>query len=98
MIRMRNGEALTVSRMSDWPGREERLPEQYSQLQRAVTDRLAVRIDYQTPAQPVSRRTVRPLAFYALGSRFYMNAYCERAQAERTFRLDRIAAYELVEK
>lgn len=88
---------FTWYRMSDWRADPGQLPEEFCELNRAVKEGLRVRISYQTPAQQVSTRIIRPQAVHVLGSRYYINAFCERAQAERTFRLDRIEAYHVLE-
>ncbi|RMG14968.1 MAG: WYL domain-containing protein [Planctomycetota bacterium] len=58
----------------------------------AVRDRRRVEIDYYSPSsERVGKRTIRP---YGRGDRFgnqYLVAYCERAGALRSFRIDRIA-------
>jgi len=55
-----------------------------------------VRIEYASQSKPPSSRIVRPTTAYALGSRIYINAWCERNRGERTFRLDRIVRYEIL--
>lgn len=57
-----------------------------------------VRIVYQGSNGPPSSRVIRPTSLHSLGSRSYVTAYCEQANAERTFRLDRIESCELLDE
>lgn len=61
------------------------------QLQRALADQRAVQIDYWTASRDeVSRRTVDPIRVFRVDGVDYLEAWCRRAEAVRTFRLDRI--------
>ncbi len=61
-------------------------------LRAAIAHQRLVSIRYVAPCGPPSERTVRPLSLEHHGERWYLHAYCTQAQAERLFRLDRIAA------
>lgn len=68
-------------------------------LQRALEHGVVVSIDYQRPdgAAPQDRR-VRPYALVRADAHVYLVAYCERAEALRVFRLDRVTRAELTEE
>ncbi len=89
---------VTSHRLSDWRGEEVHLTPRFASLEQAVTRKLPVEIVYATRAQPPRTRVVRPQALFSLGSKVYMNAYCELARAERTFRLDRIVQFQLIDE
>lgn len=92
---------LAASRFSDWNATEVLLPPPYQELQKAVKDKLRVTIQYRHPDrradQPEDWRTIKVRQAYRLGSRYYLNAFCEKAGGERTFRLDRIENYTLLD-
>jgi proteasome accessory factor C len=60
-------------------------------LQTAFEQRLVVVMHYQRPdeSQPTSRR-VRPYALVRADANVYLVGHCERAEALRVFRLDRV--------
>ena len=60
-------------------------------LNRALRDRLIVRLEYYTPSrEELSERQVEPDLLYHSGDAWYLEAYCLRAGGQRTFRLDLI--------
>jgi proteasome accessory factor C len=60
-------------------------------LNRALRDRLVVRLEYYTPSrEALSERRVEPGLLYHSGDAWYLEAYCLRAGDQRTFRLDLI--------
>ncbi|UCD64951.1 MAG: WYL domain-containing protein [Candidatus Zixiibacteriota bacterium] len=85
-----------VHRISDWQGEPAVLPSGFEDLQNAVERGLRVEIDYQHPVKSPTTRVIQPHQVHQLGQVFYINAYCERARGERTFRLDRINNYRLL--
>jgi len=86
-------ESFDTLSVRDWRAGKPSLPPAFEPLDRAIRDRLRVRIEYGTPPLP---RVIQPQAVYALNSKLYINAHCEKADGERTFRLDRIAAFEVI--
>jgi len=72
------------------------LPDKFSGITTALENSLRVEITYAGNGQALSVRVVRPKAIYSLKSKLYINAYCELAGDERTFRLDRIESYRLL--
>jgi DNA polymerase III epsilon subunit family exonuclease len=89
-------ENLTVLAMGSSSQEETALPSEFAALQEAIDTEGRVRIEYTSTGQPAGSRIIRPATAYRLGSRIYINAWCERSRAERTFRLDRIKAHELL--
>ncbi|UCE25288.1 MAG: WYL domain-containing protein [Candidatus Zixiibacteriota bacterium] len=87
---------LTTYQMESWQGEPVTLPDDFSDLQRAMVESLRVEIDYNHPVRASATRIIRPQQVFRLGSIFYINAYCEMARGERTFRLDRILRYKIL--
>jgi len=83
-------------RIADWQQEKVTLPDKFSGITRALENNLRVEISYVGAEQALSVRVVRPKAIYSLKSKLYINAYCELAGDERTFRLDRIESYRLL--
>lgn len=81
--------------LSQWPGEERELPDQYSDITLAMKENLAVDIVYAANNRPPEYRTIRPRRVHYLRSTYYISAYCEKARSERTFRLDRILSFQL---
>ena len=82
--------------LKDGPASAATLPPEYSELQKAVDQNHAVEIHYRGPNQPVSCRIIHVKNVYQLGARYYLHAFCEQVQAERTFRLDRVEKYQIL--
>lgn len=62
-------------------------------LRHAINSQSVVTIRYYTAGRAVwSHRAIRPLALEHCEGTWYLRAYCYRQSAERTFRVDRIAA------
>ncbi len=83
-------------RIADWQLEKVTLPAKFSGITKALENSLRVEISYAGNGQALSVRVVRPKAIYSLKSKLYVNAYCELAGDERTFRLDRIESYRLL--
>jgi proteasome accessory factor C len=61
------------------------------QLRRAATEREKVRIDYYSFGRDgFSQRVVQPWRVFNSGGHWYLSGFCESAQAERLFRVDRV--------
>jgi len=88
--------SFKVSKMSDWQPSEITLPGEYADIEKAIEERLTLEIDYAAEGYPPSHRTIRPLQVHVLRDRFYINAWCEKTESERTFRLDRILSFRLL--
>lgn len=88
---------LSTYKMGDWRARNTTLPEEYSDLNHALDEKKRIRIVYATPSNEPTSRIIQPKNFYQLGQVYYIMAYCERVNDERTFRLDRIREYKVLE-
>lgn len=89
--------SFTTCTMAEWPGEARELPAEFGELNRALKQNLRVEITYQSRSQPVHTRVIQPRQVYVIRSTFYINAFCERSRAERTFRLDRIERFKVLE-
>lgn len=90
-------ERFTTYQMSAWQTEPTALPEKFADLKTAIDRGGRVEISYETPPHPPSLRVIQPKAVHSLGARVYVNAICERSNEERTFRLDRIQSFKLLE-
>lgn len=91
-------EAVTVYRMSHWKEEVGQLPDQYIRIGQAIEQNRKLEICYSSGGKPPQWRTIKPLLVHRQGWKLYLNAYCETAGAERTFRLDRIESHRLIEQ
>ena len=87
---------FSVYRMADFEAQTTELPDEFADLTVAIIEGKRVEIEYQHPARGLDTRIIRPQRAFRLGSVYYVGAHCERARAERTFRLDRIANYRVL--
>jgi DNA polymerase III epsilon subunit family exonuclease len=90
------GTLATVITMSDWQAEKAELPSVYADLSAAVEQGASVEIHYSRSTSGESVRVIRPLQVHRQGGAHYIVAFCERSQAERTFRLDRIRKYRIL--
>jgi len=91
------GHVLSTYKMGDWRARNATLPEEYADLNRALDQKKRISIIYVTASNQPTSRVIQPKNFYQLGQVYYIMAYCERVNDERTFRLDRIREYKVLE-
>lgn len=69
----------------------------FADVDRALAERRRLRIRYYSPGRDaLTDREIDPIRLFALGHT-YVEAWCRRSEARRTFRLDRIAEIELLE-
>jgi len=87
--------AFTFYTMAQWRGDERPLPEEYRDVARAVEEGRALEIVYVANGQPPQSRIIWPKRIHNLRTVFYVTSFCEKARAERTFRLDRIQSFRL---
>lgn len=86
---------FSVHTMSEWPGEEVDLPDTYAELKLAIDRKQRLEIVYASPTREPETRLIWPSRVHARRGTVYVTAYCEKALAERTFRLDRITAFRL---
>jgi DNA polymerase III epsilon subunit family exonuclease len=87
---------FTYHKFSDWGGEIAELPPRFAELQGAALEELRLSISYRNGSGQMSHRNVQPRRVYLLRGTYYLIAFCEHAQAERTFRCDRIEEYRVV--
>lgn len=67
-------------------------PEHLTELRRAIRDRRKARISYRRASAPQAEaRTICPYSLAMVSGMWYVVAHCEKAEALRVFRLDRIS-------
>jgi len=72
------------------------VPDNFQELAEVCGSTRLVAIEYLKPGRPAQLRTVRPITIHRLNSSLYLNAFCTGVNDERTFRLDRIQSYRLL--
>jgi DNA polymerase III epsilon subunit family exonuclease len=72
------------------------LPDEYADITLAISEGRQLEIVYASRGGQPRPRIIRPFQIHALRSIIYLNAFCETARAERTFRLDRIERFRLL--
>lgn len=71
--------------------------EVFADVDRAIAERRRLRIRYYSPGRDqLTDREVDPIRLFAVGHT-YLEAWCRRSEARRTFRLDRVASIELLD-
>ncbi|MFD5321325.1 helix-turn-helix transcriptional regulator [Streptomyces sp. NPDC127098] len=69
----------------------------FADVDRAITERRRLRIRYYSPGRDeLTDREIDPIRLFAVGHT-YVEAWCRRSEARRTFRLDRVARIELLD-
>jgi proteasome accessory factor C len=73
-------------------------PEIVEILEKAITRASALRIKYLSGVKDeISEREIQPLEIYQANNQTYLSAWCQRSAGDRTFRVDRIQAVEVIE-
>ncbi|PRH78404.1 WYL domain-containing protein [Streptomyces solincola] len=69
----------------------------FADVDRAISERRRLWLRYYSPARDeLTEREVDPIRLFAVGHT-YMEAWCRRTEARRTFRLDRVAEIRLLD-
>jgi proteasome accessory factor C len=67
-------------------------------IERAIAKSTLLRIDYASGTKDKnSVRDILPIEIYVANGSTYLNAWCQSSKGDRTFRLDRILNYEMIE-
>lgn len=74
---------------------QETPPPGYEDLWRAIAEQRPVEMRYEGGSSPGSLRRITPLGVMQMRGQVYLSALCHHSESEKTFRLDRIAAYRL---
>ncbi|MFH8368243.1 helix-turn-helix transcriptional regulator [Streptomyces sp. NPDC018031] len=70
----------------------------FADVDRAIAERRRVWIRYYSPARDeLTEREIDPIRLFAVGHT-YVEAWCRRTEARRTFRLDRVAEIKLLDE
>ncbi|HUV30344.1 MAG TPA: exonuclease domain-containing protein [Acidobacteriota bacterium] len=87
---------FTTYAMAQWQGETRELPSEYADIRVAIDEKRRLEISYQRDSQLAQTRVIRPSQVHWHKSNFYVSAYCELTESERTFRLDRIKEFKLI--
>jgi proteasome accessory factor C len=72
--------------------------EMVAAIERAIARSTLLRIDYASGTKDsTSVRDILPIEIYVANGSTYLNAWCQSSKGDRTFRLDRILNYEMIE-
>ena len=67
-------------------------------IERAIAKSTLLRINYASGTKDkTSVRDILPIEIYVANGSTYLNAWCQSSRGDRTFRLDRILNYEMIE-
>jgi proteasome accessory factor C len=70
----------------------------FAEVDRAISERRRLWLRYYSPARDeVTEREIDPIRLFSVGHT-YVEAWCRRSEARRTFRLDRVAEIRLLEE
>ncbi len=83
--------------MSDWHDDTIRLPREYAELDQAIRQHQRITIVYEAKPNVPQRRTIQTRRIHKRRDVYYIEGFCEKARADRTFRLDRITRYTVLE-
>lgn len=83
--------------MSQWQGKMEQLPDRFDAINVAIKEKRRLEIVYTSEGRPPQTRIIRPRQVHFLKTNFYITAFCELVEDERTFRLDRIKSFQLID-
>lgn len=89
--------AMTIYKINDCLPHAADLPRKYLTFAAAAENRSRLRISYKSQNSMSSSRIIQARTIYQLGPHYYLSAFCERVQEERTFRLDRIEESEVID-
>ena len=82
----------------DWPIATPAHAQHLARIEHALANSAALALTYYSPQHDgLTQRTIEPLRIEQSGPCTYLIAYCHLAQAQRTFRLDRIRALQELE-
>ena len=86
-----------VDQASSYTVKVPNLPPDLTVFQTAVDNKLRVEIEYHGSSGLTDLRVIRPYLIHQRDSILYVTAFCEKARADRTFRIDRILRFRLAE-
>jgi proteasome accessory factor C len=88
-----DGAALAAQIDVRFPRQQAHVDELRDRLEKAVSDKRQVRLDYYVPTRDEStERVVDPLRVVTADGHTYLDAWCHLAEDQRLFRLDRVSS------
>jgi len=95
------GPSIPVERLVTFPifdpVKEKPTPRGWERLEIAISNGHSIRMEYEGGSQGLAPRTITPRRVEQRGGIVYVVATCHLAQFEKSFRLDRIRCYEIIE-
>ncbi len=89
---------LQVSRMDSWQSATTDVPPEFEPILQAIQADTKMEMTYSSPNASQSKRTVKPIQVFRHNRNLYLMAYCFLVNDERTFRLDRIEQFRLIDE
>ena len=69
------------------------------EVQNSIKDKTVIQIEYLTGSRnELSTRKIEPEKIFALGGYWYVDAYCKKSSAKKTFRVDRIKDFKILDE
>lgn len=90
-------EHLTVYNIDSFLANGLTLPKRFEVLPEVIERGGRLEIEYTKPGQASHHRVVRPDGLQKISGVVYLTGFCELADANRTFRLDRIASFKVID-
>ncbi|MDF1544156.1 MAG: exonuclease domain-containing protein [bacterium] len=87
---------LQVARMDSWQSATTDVPAEFEPILGAIQAETKIEMTYSSPTVSDSTRTIKPIQIFRHGRHLYLMAYCFLVNDERTFRLDRIGEFKLL--
>lgn len=88
---------LAVHDIDSFLSAEIELPKKFVELPLAIEQGCRMRMVYAKKGEGPHTRVVRPSGLQRMNGVVYLSAYCEMVNAQRTFRLDRIHNFQLID-
>lgn len=89
-------EACKVYQFTDFSSVDIIPPDEFIELQLAIEDGCTLEIQYgEFSERPI---LITPKMIFQQNNAYYVNAHCHFAEIEKTYRLDRIASYKVIQK
>jgi len=84
---------ISVHAMPNWGGNK--WNENFSDVREAIRQRKKIEMHYRDANKAISKRVVQPLALYFFNPVWVLVSWCEKRNAFRNFRIDRIVDFEI---
>ena len=87
----------SVLKIDSFQQEDGQLPEKFADISLAIKHSKRLEIDYAKAGQLAIKRVIRPELVHQQNNVLYIIGFCELVQAGRTFRLDRIESFHLLD-